>query len=153
MRAPLHIELALAMVLAPALCCCKVGLFRPAVGAAPARATDTEVPPPQPAAPKCAHCCQDAPPAPVPAPHPEHQPPHPAAPDSCVCCVARPDAAKPEREPTVPAPEPTGDPLPFARLVPVAPDHFGRARALPAPGRTGVDARYAALFERHVLRC
>jgi len=151
MRATLHIGLALAVVLAPALCCCKVGLFRPAVSAAQACAQEVPVPPP--AAPKCAHCCNDEAPRPVPTIPTEHQPPQPAAPDSCACCVERPDAAKPEGEPTVPAPEPTGERLPFASLAPKASDHFGRARALPAPGRTGVDPRYSALFERHVFRC
>jgi hypothetical protein len=46
----------------------------------------------------------------------------------------------------------TGELLP-AFLWTVAPLHPALAVALYPPERTGVDARSAALFDRHVMRC
>lgn len=157
MRALLHSGLALAIVLAPALCCCKVGLLHPAATAAPALgvAADVQPAPAPPVESCCAKartaCCHEQPSQPT---EPAHQqPPQPGAPDSCACCDDRPDAAKTETAPIVSAPEPTGEVLHWVVFAATLPEQPGRFREGHPPDGTGVDARSAALDERHVLRC
>ncbi len=82
----------------------------------------------------------------------DSKPAKPSAPESCACCVERPDAAKTESKPTVAAAEPTGElrSLAVAALAAGSPEHTGRFRGV---DRSGVDARSAALFARHVMHC
>jgi hypothetical protein len=153
-RVLVHIGLSALLVIAPALCCCKARELGSAVRAAP-------LPAPAPAAPvhsccvKTHSCCHDAlPDAPKPTAEPtqHHQKPQ-STPSSCACCAERPAAAQTESKPTVAAAEPTGELLPlFDAALVGSPEHFGPVRGQP-PDRTGVDARSAALFERHVMRC
>jgi hypothetical protein len=78
----------------------------------------------------------------------------PHAPE-CACCAERPDAAPPEGQLAETAPQPTGElvSLALAGLLAGFPEHAGSVCGAHPPERAGVDARYAALFERHVLRC
>lgn len=143
MRTLLHVGLAALLTLAPALCCCNVRLFTGRAAASP-----------NPTRPSCCHpkpvCCHEKEKAETPAPAP-------AAPEppACKCFGERPDATPPEAAPTVADPEPTGElvPLGLLGLAGVSPEHLGLVGGLGPPERAGVDARSAALFDRHVLRC
>jgi hypothetical protein len=68
--------------------------------------------------------------------------------------MERPTAAQTESKPTVAVSQPTGEMLPLA-LVALAgsSEHAGTFRGLSPPERAGVDARSAALFDRHVMHC
>lgn len=136
------------LTLAPALCCCQARWLTASAAAAP-----TAPVAPAPAS-KCPHCCAaEAPPAcPVspdaPAPKPTPATPH------CVFCDGQGSAIPTDPQPRVEAPAFAGELLPafglFAAVVPTLPAF--QAGVFPSE-RTGVDARSAALFGRHVLRC
>jgi hypothetical protein len=152
MRALVHIGLAMALVVAPTFCCCKVRGLGAVAHAAPA---------PQPASPlpveSCgmkakASCCHIPKAPPAPTEQPDSSPAKPAGSNSCACCGERPDAAQTESKPTVAAAEPTGELLAVAAVAGF-PEHAARSCGTHPTGRAGVDARSAALFERHVLRC
>lgn len=150
-RAILHLGLSLAIVIAPAACCCQVGLFRQLAQAAATPGAQPEQAPP---AESCCHkarssCCHEPTPSPLPT---EHKQPLPKSPESCACCNQQLIAAQTESKPTVAAPEPTGELLPFAALAAIS-DYPHRSGVDNLTGWYGVDARTAALFERHVLRC
>jgi hypothetical protein len=104
-------------------------------------------------------CCHEPQTTPKPIQAPTSQsdskPAKPIMPESCACCVERPDAAQTESKPTVTAAEPTGELLhpAVAALAAGSPEHPGRFRGLDPPNRAGVDARSAALFDRHVMHC
>lgn len=148
-RTLVHVGLAVMFVIAPALCCCKARGLTAAAHAAPA--------PPQTAqtqescCQKVRSCCHDevgppaAPGRPVPEPDPRH--------DACACNTERPTAAQTESKPIVAAAELTGErvALPHAALV-ATPEHRGPGRGA-RPPNAGTDAKSAALFDRHVMRC
>ena len=179
MRALVHIGLAALLVVAPALCCCNLGLLTRHAGAATRGCPSCEsadLPAaPQPADPKPACCqsqlqperpgkmsCCGAVETPAdPAPRHDHGANAPAKPQptpfpgKCQCCGERPAATSPEAAPAVADPEPTGERLPLAvlRLTALPPEHLGLLGGLRPPERAGVDARSESLFSRHVLRC
>ncbi|CAN0505999.1 unnamed protein product, partial [Phaeothamnion confervicola] len=99
--------------------------------------------------------CSESNDGPRPGPAPAPKPAKPGVPAPCPCCAERPDAAETESQPTVAAPELTGELFTFsvAALAAGPPEHTGRFHGLFPPERAGVDARSAALFERHVMRC
>lgn len=101
----------------------------------------------------CCHLSNEAP-KPAPAKPTDPKPAKPTAP-GCACCAERPYAAQTETQPTVAAAEPTGEllSLSVAALAAGSPEHPGRFRGSHPSDRTGVNARSAALFERHVMRC
>ncbi|MBP3955521.1 hypothetical protein J8F10_09535 [Gemmata sp. G18] len=150
-----HIGLALAIVLAPTLCCCKAGWFPQPTQAAQVPAPTTSAPAPvEPCRLKTKpNCCHES--------TTDHtskssNTPAPAHAPECACCVERSDAALTESALTETAPRPTGELLALALAGLLAvPEHLGSARGLHPRGRPdGLrDARYVALFERHVLRC
>ena len=159
-RALLHIGLAAATVFAPVLCCCKAGVFHPTTGAAALAPSPADRAPTDSCCRKAPglgakSCCHEQPEPPRPTSPADDHSKRPPAPDGCACCNERPDAAQTESKPTVSPAEPTGERLPLAGAPHAAgsPEHLGRFRGLPPPGRVGVDARFAALYERHVLRC
>jgi hypothetical protein len=165
MRAPVHIGLAVLLVVAPAFCCCHLRLLTALVVASdgpphaccpisperPARvaATSTCCQSAKAAKPARKSCRHHAEPAKKPAPKPD-------APQPSRCCLdQRPDATPPESPPTVSAPQPTGELVPLAvvGLRGTSPEHLGLLGGLDPPEGAGVDTRSAALFARHVLRC
>lgn len=153
-RAFIHIGLVVALVLGPTHCCCQAGWLLPALRHAP---THTPFTSDLPAADeddclKAAKTCCAAPTH----HHPSHpsESPQPAPPPECACCAERPDAALPESAATGSAPQPTGELLSLVLAgVLGGSESAGAVRDYHPPDGTGVDARYAALFERHVLRC
>lgn len=148
-RALVHIGLAAALVLAPALCCCKAR----GLAAAPASPSPAQSPPSNHSCCAKVHSCchEDAEPPAKPS-APEPAPRH--SPGSCACNAERPAAAQTESKPTVAAAEPTGElvPLPHAALA-GASEHRGFGRGPRPPNAAGADAKSAALFDRHVMRC
>ena len=141
-RAIIHIGLAAAVVLAPALCCCQTGWFaKPARSAHPSAA-------PESCCAKAKKTCCDKSNTPTPPAEKPHAP-------ECVCCAERPDAALTEARPAETPPRPTGEllSLALAGLLAGFPEHAASVTLANPPDRSGVDARSAALFERHVLRC
>jgi hypothetical protein len=103
-------------------------------------------------------CCHEAPAAPkhVPTKPNEPQPAEsqpPADPQSCACCAERLGAAQTETKPVVASAQPTGELIAVTALVAGSPEHLGLFRRAHPSERTGVDARSAALFDRHVMRC
>jgi hypothetical protein len=98
-------------------------------------------------------CCHEALPAPKPVPTKPTESKPPADPESCACCAERPAAAQTETKPVVAAAQPTGELIAVAVLVAGSPEHLGLFRGSHPPERTGVDARSAALFDRHVMHC
>jgi hypothetical protein len=164
MRALAHIGLAMALVVVPTFCCCKVRGLGAAVHTAPTSPAPSQLPAESPAPPveSCCvkaktSCCHIHPntPKPAPAEQPDSKPMKPTAPaESCVCCGERPDAAQIESKPTVAAPEPTGELLPLAvDALAGSPEYAGAFCGHHPPGRAGIDVRFATLFERHTLRC
>ena len=101
----------------------------------------------------CCHLSNETP-KPAPAKPTDSKSNKPTAP-GCACCAERPDAAQTETQPTVAAAEPTGEllSLSVAALAAAIPEQPGRFRGSHPSDRTGVNARSAALFERHVMRC
>jgi hypothetical protein len=155
-KAAVRIGLALVLVLAPALCCCNVWwLASPATANPPASPACPACPTPVPAAHSCCLDIEATPPASTTAHDPTHNGPAPPSAPSCVCCDDRPDAALTEREPDLAGLRLFAGWLPVLWAVPpaVAPEHTGLRGGLDPPERAGVDARSAALFDRHVLRC
>jgi hypothetical protein len=149
-RALVHIGLALALVLAPTLCCCQVRGLGAVAHAAPSQLPQLPAPS-DPCQSKKKSCCHESPKAPT--KPTDHKPAPQHAPSACACCAERPDAAQTESKPTIAAAEPTGELLPLANALAGAPEHLGLVRGLSPTDRTGVDARSAALFDRHVMRC
>jgi hypothetical protein len=154
MRAFVHVGLAVAIVLVPTLCCCKLGwLNTPAYAAPSSTQTSTSAAPAESCCVKTKpSCCHEKAPKPEQKPT-QHKPAKPTTPDACGCCTERPDAAQTETKPVVAAAEPTGEWLAVTALVAGSPEHFGLVRRSHPPDGTGVDARSAALFDRHVMRC
>lgn len=147
MRALSHIGLSLAVILAPALCCCNLRWM-----AAASESTHAPTCPPVPKSATCCQksCCYDADAAePVAVPATPPKTPSP----SCCCTADRPVAADTAQKPDVPAPEFTGEVLTLTHTPALAPEHARLASGLDPPERAGVDARSAALFERHLMRC
>jgi len=147
-RALVHIGLAVVFALAPTLCCCKARILTVAAHAVPTSAPLSE-PAPQnhSCCVKVVSCCHEAAEPPAKPNEPAPQP----TPESCACNAERPDAAQTESKPTVAAAEPTGElvPLPHTTLRSLS-EHRGGSH----PRRsTGADAKSAALFDRHVMRC
>lgn len=142
MQALVRVGLGLLLTLAPALCCCQARwLF---AGAAVASVAPVESAP-RPA-PACPHCCNtEAPPTPD-APALKPSSPH------CMVCDGQGVAVTADPQPNPQPPSFTGELLPAFRatVVPVPPAF--------SPGQfpsewAGVDARSAALFDRHVMHC
>jgi hypothetical protein len=102
--------------------------------------------------PVCPHCRAEHPaPAPV-KPQPIAPQPSPTTPH-CIFCDGQASVI-----PTDPAPQPdlpvfTGELIPALVAFAVAPAHPAFRAGLFPSEWTGVDARSAALFDRHVLRC
>jgi hypothetical protein len=147
MRALTHVGLSLVILVAPALCCCNLRWM----AAAGELAHCPTCPPPAPT-PSTDSCCKKS------CCHETAPPPTPTAPTkapapSCCCTAERPVAANTVSKPDVPAAEFTGEILALAHVPALAPEHTRLASGLDPPERAGVDARYAALFDRHVLRC
>ncbi len=151
MKALLHVGLAVAIVLAPALCCCQAGWFaKPAqVAHAAAPAVPVTLPPVESCCLKAKKTCCDQSANTQHHSQPSEKPPAP----ECACCAERPDAAPPEGKLAETAPQPTGEllSLALAGLLAGFPEHAGSCTPRDPDGRR--DARHAALFERHVLRC
>lgn len=157
-RAFIHTGLAVALVLAPTLCCCQAGWF----ALAPQHArlatllADQQVPVLPAHGESCClkaktTCCDSTSHGhtsnPSEKPAPAHAP-------GCACCTERPDAAPPEGAATESDPQPTGELLALARVGLLGyPEHADSVRANHPPDGAGADARYSALYERHVLRC
>jgi hypothetical protein len=163
-RAIIHIGLAVALVLAPTLCCCKSRWL-----AAPAQAANVPViahcvpsPSPKPVEPElescCAKkaktCCLHTEPA-QPSQQTGNEPSAPRHAPECACCMERPDAALPEITTGEEHPQQIGEFLSLAVAYGAAGDatHASRVCEAKPPERAGVDARYESLFLRHVLRC
>jgi hypothetical protein len=141
MRAAIHFGLAVALVLAPALCCCTVRMAHAKAGAS-ACCSKVEAP----TEPVSHSCCSHKSPAP---PEPKRDAPQPK-PGACACCAERAPGAPTEGAPRVAAAEPTGELLPLAVYIPAGVEHT------PARERcagSSADAKSEALFARHVLRC
>ncbi|QJW98319.1 hypothetical protein [Frigoriglobus tundricola] len=164
MKAVVHIGLSVAILLAPTLCCCKVRGLGTAAHAAPAPGQTTgqsgrSAPVHAPVESCClkakTSCCHESNDSPDPEQATAPKPAKPGTPVSCPCCGERPDAAQTESQPTVAAPELTGELFAFsvAALAAGSSEHTGRFHGLFPPERAGVDARSAALFERHVMHC
>ena len=77
--------------------------------------------------------------------------PHPTSPH-CIFCDGQVSALPTDPQTQVEPPAMRGELLP-AYLMPVAPVHPAFVVGLNPSERTGVDARSAALFDRHVMRC
>lgn len=154
-RAFIHTGLAVALVLAPTLCCCKAGWFAPA----PQHARLATLFAAQQVPAHDSSCCLKAKKTCCDSTSHDHtsnpsEKPAPAHSPECACCAERPDAAPPEGAVAESDPQPTGELLSLALVgllgylkhaAPVRTDH--------PPDGAGADARYSALFERHVLRC
>jgi hypothetical protein len=146
LQALVRVGLGLLLTLAPALCCCQARwLF--ASAAAPSGASAEPAPR---SAPSCPHCCQaETPAAPTPeAPAPKPLPTHP----HCIFCDGQAVAITADPGLQLQPPVFTGELLP-AFMATVAHVHPASAAGLSPSERTGVDARSAALFDRHVMRC
>ncbi|HUR55208.1 MAG TPA: hypothetical protein VMZ71_13830, partial [Gemmataceae bacterium] len=109
MRALSHVGLSLAVILAPALCCCNLRWMAAATESARCHTcpqpTSTKKTPAKPSCCQAAVCAETTPQT-APAPTP------PKAPSpSCCCNVERPVAANTEAKPHVPAAEFTGEVL------------------------------------------
>lgn len=147
LQALVRVGLGLLLTLAPALCCCQARwLFASAAAAAPAVPAD----PATRTAPACPHCCQtETPAAPTPeTPAPKPLPTHP----HCIFCDGEAVAITADSGVQLQTPDLTGKLLP-AFLTPVSPLYPAFATGLDPHKRAGVDARSAALFDRHVMRC
>ena len=144
MRSLAHFGLSLAVILAPALCCCNLRWM-----AAAGEVAHCPTCPPPAAEDACCKksCCHEVEPEPAPTA------PTKAPAPSCCCSAERPVAANTEAKPDVPAAEFTGEILALAHTPALAPEHTRLASGLDPPERAGVDARSAVLFDRHVLRC
>jgi hypothetical protein len=155
MQALTRVGLAVLLVLTPAFCCCKTRGLTATARTAPRPAPEQA--PVESCRLKAKHSCCDTLPeqqdAPTPVTPIEHKPTKPASPDGRACCLARPDAAQTEGKPVVAAAEPTGELLAVAALLAGSPEHLVLVRRSHPSDRAGVDARSAALFARHVLRC
>jgi hypothetical protein len=139
MKAAIHFGLAVALVLAPALCCCTVRMAH-AKSAAPACCAKVEV------APVAPSCCSQTPAAP---PEPKRDAPKPA-PETCACCAERAPAVPVSSAPTVAPAEPTGELLPLAVHISA---NVERIPALEGRAGSSADTKSESLFARHVLRC
>lgn len=141
MRTTSHIGLSLALLVAPALCCCNLRWFA-AAGEPP------PLPASAPAKSTCCQktCCREAEQDPASAPQKAPAP-------RCSCLPDRPVAAHTEAKPDIPSAEFTGLIVPTAIAPAADPDHAALAAGQDPPERAGVDARSAALFARHVMRC
>lgn len=146
LQALVRVGLGLLLLLAPALCCCQARWLFAGAAAAPVVVAETA---PRPAS-TCPHCCraeQPAEPTPeAPAPKPLPANPH------CIFCDGQAVAITADPAPQPSSPSDTGELLP-AFLSPVATAHPAFAVGFGPPERAGVDARSAALFDRHVMRC
>jgi hypothetical protein len=140
LQAFVRVGLGLLLTLAPALCCCQARwLFAGAV-AAPVSA-------PSPA-PACPHCCQaETPAAPeAPAPKPAPSDPH------CIFCDGQGVAITADPQPQPLPPTFSGELLPTF-LTTVVAAHPACSLGMFPSEWAGTDARSAALFDRHVMRC
>jgi len=159
-RALTHVGLAAILVIAPSLCCCNVRLLAGLLAASPRPACPAR---PQTEPPTCCHaaelvknasCCRDSEPT---SDTRNHKPtPARSNPNGCDdLCYQRPEATPPKGATPVDDPEPTGELLPVSclGLADIPSEHIGLLGGLEPPERAGVDARSAALFSRHVLRC
>jgi hypothetical protein len=148
LTALVRVGLGLLVAFAPALCCCHARWLT--AGAATASAAP--VAPAERPEPVCPHCRAEHP-APAPsAPHAPTPKPAPAKPH-CIFCDGQASVI-----PTDPAPQPeipalTGELIPVLVAFAVTPAHPSFRAGLFPSEWTGVDARSAALFDRHVLRC
>lgn len=146
-----RIGLVVLTALSPALCCCNARWLTSWAAAAPPAAC-AAAPAPQ-AAPACPYCCQAADPAPAPV-EPGAPAPTPGAPSPhCIFCDGQGSAVVADPAPRPEPPGFTGEMLPVAWCAAVLPVHPARLAGLFPPERAGVDARSAALFDRHVMRC
>lgn len=137
-----HIGLSLAIVFAPALCCCNARWIAGFAQAAPLPCpTQPEKEPACCQKAQSACCHQEADPEPQPT----------APPPSCVCYTERPVATPPELKPDFDPPT-AGEWVAITDEV-LSPEHNGQLHGSDPGGHTGVDTRFATLFERHVLRC
>lgn len=137
------------LTLAPALCCCQASWLTAGAAAAAPVAPAESAPVP---AHKCPHCCTAEDPAPVspeaPAPKPMPATPH------CIYCDGQGSVITTDPQPRVEAPAFAGELLPaFGLFTAVVPAHRAFQAGVFPSEWTGVDARSAALFDRHVLRC
>lgn len=152
-RALVHVGLAVALVLSPTLCCCKAWRLAPA----PVHSHRSTLLSTQPVPTSSESCCLKAKPTCCEShdhPSKPSEKSEPVRSSDCACCAERPDAAPPENTVTESNPQPTGELLSLALGGLLG--HFGHARSAwveNLPDGIGVDARYSALFERHVLRC
>ncbi len=148
-RAFAQVGLAVAIVLAPTLCCCKAGWLSTPVSAHRSALVSLALSAPvESCCPKVKKtCCDET----TNTTHDPAEKPLPTHAPECACCVEPLDAALPEGKFTETAPRPTGEYLALVGLLSV-PEHLTAVRGFHPPARAG-DARYSALFERHVLRC
>jgi hypothetical protein len=151
LTALVRIGLAVLLTLTPALCCCNTRWVSSwAVAASPA--VSATVTPSRPV-PTCPHCRQAEELAPAPV-----QPGSPVSPPGtpsphCVFCDGQGSVILPESPPQPDRPAFSGELVPvagFDAVLPVNPSSLGGAFP---PGRAGVDARWAALVDRHVMHC
>lgn len=145
MKALVHVGLGLLLLLAPALCCCQTRWVTGRADAAPVA--------PAAPAPACPHCAAEAPAPASDTPDAPARKPAPVNPH-CVYCDGQASAIPTEPQPQPEAPAFAGEWLPVLGFLPaVVPSHPAFSTGLFPSERTGVDARSAALFDRHVMRC
>lgn len=154
-RALIHTGLAVALVLAPTLCCCQAGWFAPAPQRARLATLVATQHAPAQAPQQGESCCLKAKKTCCDSASHDHpsKPSEKPSPD-CACCAERPDAAPPESAVAESDPRPTGELLSLALVGLLGyPGHADAARVYPSPDGFGAGAKYSALYERHVLRC
>jgi len=149
------------VAIAPALCCCQTRFISGHTATLPnssTQTTDTE-----PSA-SCCHtekivkpvknsdCCHEEPAGAGGSSNPN---PGSKPPASCCCATDRVDATAPKESPQLAPLEWSGELVSLAHFgfVDFTPKYLSLVDGLLPPERAGVDTRFAALFERHVLRC
>lgn len=146
MTALVRIGLVVLLALAPALCCCNARWVTSWGAARP-----TGAPAPTNPAPACPHCCHVEIPADTPATPPPSAPGHPDP--HCIFCDGQNAVTLPESQPRPEPPAFAGVWLPVPAFLAAFPAHPADSTRVTPPERAGVDARSAALFDRHVMRC
>lgn len=148
MTAILRVGLGLLVAFAPALCCCHARWLT----ASAAASSVAPAAPAQRSEPVCPHCRAEHPVPPpatpqAPAPQPAPTKPH------CIFCDGQASVIPADPAPQLDAPAFTGELIPVVIAFAVAHAHLAILAGSFPPERAGVDARFAALFDRHVLRC
>lgn len=162
-KAAVSVWLAMILAISPAFCCCTNRALARFV-AAPVTSHSQQLPE-QPSSKRT--CCHAAPTQPAPDGREaigadrlgvttcgsNNAIPTPSAPPCC-CSTDRLDLTSTASQANT-LPEVSTDWLPLPGFLPAvsSPEHADFVGGLDPPERSGVDARSAALFERHIMRC